>query len=269
MLSFVWIYFWFYCIYVQFIQTGKIIHNINHLKNKKIVSISPGGYKGFYTMGIASYIKDHYNMTNCIFSGASAGAWISLFMTYKGNNKKFIDTLEIFCQHFYSNSKNLFSVEQKIKQNLLSNFKTEDFDLSKLFIGVVQIDNIYHINTHIYTKFDSLEDAINCCISSSHIPFVTGNIFNVYNNKYTFDGGFSSFPYLHSSKDNQIFHIHPTMWKEKAKINENRLCYNMNFLYNFRQILLEERMNFHDLYKSGYNDSIRNKEQFDKFFILK
>jgi hypothetical protein len=41
-----------------------------------------------------------------------------------------------------------------------------------------------------------------------HIPFVTGNIFNVYNNKYTFDGGFSSFPYLHSSKDNQIFHIH-------------------------------------------------------------
>lgn len=268
MLSFVWFYFLLYCIYFQFIQTGKIIHNINHLKNKKIISISPGGYKGFYTMGIASYIKDHYNIANCIFSGASAGAWISLFMTYKGNNKKLIDKLEIFSDHFYSNSKNLFSVEQKIKQNLLSNFKTEDFDLSKLFIGVVQIDNMYNVNTHIYTEFNSLEDAINCCISSSHIPFITGNMFNLYNNKYTFDGGFSSFPYL-TVVDGLLFHVHPNIWKEKEKINENILYHNMKLLYSYSELLVGERMNFYDLYKTGYNDSIQNKDELDNFFILK
>ena len=34
--------------------------------------------------------------------------------------------------------------------------------------------------TNIYTDFYDLEDALNCCVASSNIPFITGNLFNKY-----------------------------------------------------------------------------------------
>jgi len=53
---------------------------------KKIIAISPGGYHGFYMMGISNYIKENYDLSNYLFTGASAGAWNALFMTYKGDS---------------------------------------------------------------------------------------------------------------------------------------------------------------------------------------
>ena len=269
-MSLLWVMYFLLCVFLfDAIQSGKIIHNMNYIKNKKIISISPGGYKGFYTMGIANYIKTFYNMDDYIFSGASAGAWISLFMTYKGNTQELLDKLDIFSEKFFQSSKNLFYVEQTIKHNLLNHFKTEDFDLSKLFIGVVQMDQL-HMNTHIYTDFTSLEDAIDCCVSSSHIPLITGNIINLYNNKYTFDGGFSSFPYLNTC-DSPLFHIHPSMWDENLNNheNENTLYSNMLLLYRYTKMLTGEKTNFHELYIKGYNDTIKNKDKLDNFFIIK
>ena len=46
--------------------------------------------KGFYLFGISSYIKKNYKLDNYIFSGASAGAWNSLFMCFKKNPSELI-----------------------------------------------------------------------------------------------------------------------------------------------------------------------------------
>ena len=55
-------------------QNG-VLYNINdldYLKYKKVISISPGGIQGVYFMGIISFINDHYDLSNVIFTGASA-----------------------------------------------------------------------------------------------------------------------------------------------------------------------------------------------------
>ena len=52
------------------------------IRNKKIISISPAGYKGFYVMGVCKYIKQNYNLDNYVFTGASAGAWNSLLLCF-------------------------------------------------------------------------------------------------------------------------------------------------------------------------------------------
>ena len=51
-------------------------------KDYKIISISPGGLNGYYLVGIISYIKSNYDLSNYLFTGASAGAWSSLFMSH-------------------------------------------------------------------------------------------------------------------------------------------------------------------------------------------
>ena len=71
------------------------INSNSFIKNKKIISISPGGLKGIYILGTCTYLKQNFNFDDYIFSGASAGSWNSLVMCYKKDplylKKKIID----------------------------------------------------------------------------------------------------------------------------------------------------------------------------------
>jgi len=264
------------------IKNGNIVHiaqqigQFPYIKNKMVISISPGGYKGFYVLGIASYIKDHYNTDNCIFSGASAGAWVSLLMTYKGNHKNLLNSIGIFSEEF--KNKTLFTMEHYMKDIILIHCDKKDFDLSQLFIGVVQLDR-FKLKTNIYSDFHSLEDALECCISSSHIPFITGKMINIYNNKYTFDGGFSRYPYLENSQ----FHIYPSIWTQYKETENNPIKENnpnkirkTNHMFHellhidrYTTLFTKDKYNFENLYIEGYHDAEKNKQQLDKIFIHK
>ena len=69
-----------------------IIFNINSTVNeKKVITISPGGFRGFYMLGLCKYLKENYELEDYVFSGASAGAWNSLFLSLKENDDDFID----------------------------------------------------------------------------------------------------------------------------------------------------------------------------------
>ena len=97
-----------------------------------------------------------------------------------------------------NNAISIIDLEYMMKYNILKKYKEDDFDLKKLFIGVTSFEKL-KIKTHIFSDFDTLEDALNCCIASSHIPYITGTTFlNKYNNINAFDGGFSKYPYLNN-----------------------------------------------------------------------
>jgi len=240
----------------------------NFIKNKKLISISPGGLKGFYELGVLSYIKDNYEMENYIFSGASAGSWNALFMCFKNDSKKFVYTL---LDYKLSQINNIKELELFLKYKLLSNFNNDDFDLRRLFIGVTTIKKFKPV-TNIFSDFNSLEDAINCCIASSHIPLVTGGLTNRYHDIYTFDGGFSNYPYLNFTEN--VLHITPSMWK-KLNSNDNTI-YNNNkpFLDSFTSLnvilelfLMIKNRNYMELFDNGYLDAKNNKDLLDKIFL--
>jgi hypothetical protein len=226
-------------------------------KNKKLITISPGGCKGFYLLGILTFIKENYNMDNYIFSGASAGAWNALFMSYKGDTMSFVynlldmDTKKI---------KNLVELQYLLKYKILSKYKTEDFNLHNIYIGVTTF-RYFRPYINIYTDFDDLEDAINCCIASSHIPLVTGGIINRYKNLFSFDGGFSEYPYLNKER---ILHISHSMWEKINKNkNNNFLKCTMNFFIKFSEFFSMSKNNLIELFDNGYYDAKMNKFYFD------
>jgi hypothetical protein len=195
-------------------------------------------------MGVCAYIKDNYDTSKYLFSGASAGAWNSLFMIM--NIKTEIIKNIIVNNEIYKN-KNVSQIQQNIKQNILKNFNTKDFDLNRLFIGVTNFKQ-----TNIYTDFENIDDAINCCLASSHIPFITGCLLHRYKNKYVFDGGFSENPYLNVNQI--VLHIHPNIWGQNEKIDFN--------------LFKKDFCNFENLYKKGYEDTVKyGKETLDKIFI--
>lgn len=218
---------------------------------KKLLTISPGGYKGFYTHGICVYLKENYDLSHYVFSGASAGSWNALFMTCKKDislsSKYLVETIT-------QSSRSLFDIQDCVKKNLLEHYTTEDFDLDKLFIGVTVLQG-FQLKTFIYSHFCHLEDAIDCCFASSHIPFVTGKGMNTYKNTYSFDGGFSNHPYLEGMKSD--FHISGSALTGKNNMSLTGLFCKDNKL-DGNQLLLD-----------GYMDAHKHKLFLDGIFSLK
>lgn len=218
------------------------------LSDKNVINIYPAGLRGFYEMGICVYIKEKYNIDNYVFSGASAGAWNSILMAYKGdpvNFKDFIFSVD------HSNIKTLYELQNALRNKLLMNFKSDDFDLKKIFIGVTVFEK-FRFKNYIFTDFESLEDAIDCTIASSNIPFITGKLVLKYKNKLSFDGGFSRDPYIHNPDKDLL--IYPDVFK-----NNNLAFDNLNIIDND---LFEVDFNsLLKLFEKGYNDALK----FDSF----
>jgi len=245
---------------IQNKNSSYLKNQTDFFKDKKLILLSPGGFKGFYLMGISAFIKENYVLDGYIFSGASAGAWNALLMTYKHNVS---DIVSVLVNDECTKIKDAYGLEKYLKQQIMLNYETDDFELEKLFVGLTIINN-YRIKTQIYSDFENLEDAIDCCIGSSHIPYITGKLTNTYHNTYTFDGGFSKYPYLKTSPP--VLHITPSMWKN---INNETITARQNERLNisdYTTLFSRGKYNFRLLYEQGYNDSKANQWYLDNIF---
>lgn len=236
-------------------KNNSFINNLECINNKKLLIISPGGLKGIYLLGVITYIKENYDLTDYIYSGASAGSWNALFLCYNKSPHTFMTILK---ENNFDDLKKYCSIKEiqhDLKKIVLNNFEDSDFDLDKLFIGSTYFNKI-KLKTIINFNFLNLEDAINCCIGSSHIPLITGDILNKYNNKFVFDGGFSNYPYLNHIPPSLT--IHPKMWKSQNKY------YIVSDLINFFSL---KKSNFYELFYEGYYETKRNKHVLDDIFV--
>lgn len=244
-------------------EVKSYIDGSDFLSNKKLITISPGGFKGFYLLGILSYIKEKYDLDNFIYSGASAGSWNSLFMCYKGDPMDFVCKL---VDYNIKKTKSITELEYFLKYKLITTYKDDDFDLRRLFIGVTSLKN-FKPTTSIYSGFENLDDAINCCIASSHIPLLTGGLTNRYHNLYSFDGGFSSYPYLNN--DNVVLHLSPSMWDDLKEKKTNDIKKSIRTLKSFKEIFSVSKNNLMELFDNGYQDAKNHREYLDKIFPSK
>lgn len=225
--------------------------NKKQFNNKKYISITPGGIYGFYSLGITSYIIDNFNTTNYSFLGASAGAWISLVSCYRYDNNKLI--YKLLNNSLLDNSKSINSLQYNIREYLIKNYDTKDFDLGKLNICITEF-NSRIFEPMIINNFTSLENAIDCCIVSSHIPYITSNKFiKFYNKKIVFDGGFANFP--------------PKSVYSHIIISPSK--YNFEMLGNMFVNMFNSKITSsmaNKLYIKGYNDAKKDKKNLDFIF---
>ena len=240
-------------------------NNFKLNESQKVISISPAGLKGFYSFGVALYLKEHYDLTNVVYSGASAGSWIALYMSHKG------DPLEIpfkLMDIDYDKISSVFELQVNIKNIFLNNYVVDDFDMSKIFVGVTGIHNI-HLVSNIYSQFDTLLDALDACIASSHIPFISGGLITRYNDAISFDGGLVNYPYVNFSKP--VLHINPSMWKNEKRYlldtcMENDTLDLMNCYIGLKTSNLK---NVTQMLEKGYSDSMKNRHILDTILTRK
>lgn len=244
-------------------KTFQVFNDQRHFldNNQTVLSISPGGFKGYYMMGTCAYIKEHYDISNMVFSGASAGAWNTLVMTFRGPTD---DLINLVTHKNITGVKSIMEMEKAVKNIILKTYTRHDFALEKIFIGMTNIVGGKPY-TVIYHGFENLEDVLNACIASSHIPWITGNLTNIYNNMYSFDGGFSKYPYLNGS----IFHITPSMWKNNTAMIVKHPRKIFGKIDEYTTLFSKSNYDLIQLYKLGYEDAELNRNILSSIFSAK
>lgn len=211
-------------------------------KYKKLMIITPGGLYGYYMLGVTRYLKKNFVLDDYVFSGSSAGAWCALFLCLK--DKKHM-TMLLFqlvqSMEAAMRSTTMYEFLFLMKQQVLALTTDADYDLDRLHVGVLKYEN-YELKTTIYCGFASLEDAVNCCISSSNIPFLTGEFSHTYQGSMAFDGYFAKYPYLNVMEPSLV--IYPDMWNTPHR----KLLGN--------SLLSKDKVKLMELFLDGYNDTI-------------
>ena len=229
--------------------------NINDQKqfnNTKFITITPGGIAGFYSLGVCNYIKEHYNITDYSFLGASAGAWNAMVCCYKGDTHHFIKTL--FEDDIICNTHSIDELQYNLKHHILDRYSIQDFDVERLHITICEVDQ-FCIKSKVIHTFYNLDTLLDCCIVSSHIPYITsGNLIKVYDNKITFDGGLLSFP--PKDKYHHII-ITPNMYDPDMLGN---MIVNL-----FKRNITKDSL--YNLFIQGYTDASLHKEDLDEVFF--
>lgn len=237
--------------YIKCNRTNKIIEPQDLEKQwngryKKLIAITPGGFYGYYMLGVARYIKLNYNLDDYVFTGSSAGSWCSLLLCLKNKKQITIVLFQIMkgIQEILL-KKSIYEFLFYMKQKLLELTTEEDYNLEQLYVGVLTYEN-YELKTTIYCNFTSLEDAINCCISSSNIPFITGEFSHTYQGNVALDGVFAKYPFLNILEPSLV--ITPKIWDTPhVKKNGNSL-------------LAKDKIDLLSIFLDGFNDTLINND---------
>lgn len=232
--------------YILFIIT--LIIRITMSINRIIYS-SPGGLRGFYSVGISKFIKDTYDLSEYTFYGASAGAWNSLYLGLKKEKQE--KFLEIISDNNNSQYKNLYDIQNQLRHCILQNYDENDVDIEKLNICVGSIDRTI-FRGRIFKNFTSLSDVLDCCIASSHIPFVSSRkLTQKYKSYNCFDGGIYHRIYENGRIITPHIKISPDMWNNK-------------YIKHYDCINTLDRKK---LIQMGYEDAKLNKDIMDDYFV--
>jgi predicted patatin/cPLA2 family phospholipase len=216
----------------------------------KSLVIKPGGLRGFYMIGICTYIQKNYDIEDWHIYGSSAGAWNALYLSCKKKDL-FIKEAQYLDQYSYAS---LNDLERTMKDKLLNRFTLEDFDVHRLHLCVSSKRRFFPwFRKNIINDFIDLDDLIECCIASSHLPYVSnGKFYYRYRNKKCLDGGVFRNPHQNYMKPDFI--IEPSMWKkDKIKMKKK----NMTSI-DIREMLYE-----------GYKDAYRNQDELSSIFDIK
>ena len=141
----------------------------------------------------------------------------------------------------------LYQLLDKTLASVEKRFDYEDFDMRRTKIAVTTFRGL-----ELYDDFTSMKDLIQCCRSSSFIPWVTyPDVFLFYKNRLSLDGGFH-FKKVKKRKKKETLLISSSMFgRYKEGIGSG---------------LRKPKCSYYQLYLHGYQDAKKNHAYFTPYF---
>jgi hypothetical protein len=216
---------------------------------KPDIVISPGGFNGFYQLGICHYIKNNFDYSNKKIIGFSSGSWAGLFLclNHERTNecvRKIFSKIRDICP---------LHTMPAIFQKSIEDYDYSDFNISNLNIGMT---NVHTKSIYVHNEFLTVKNCIDCCIGSSFVPYVTyKDFFYFYNHKCVVDGGFYYKNYLKTVDTNKTLVINYKLFRPKYNVHHRPF---VGFVKPNRTL--------YQLYLLGYNNARNNHDYLKRYF---
>jgi hypothetical protein len=175
-----------------------------------------------YQLGVAAYIKDHFDLSNCIYSGSSGGAWIAMIMAadlcpyrtgdvmkqltfdHVGENPWFYQGYGIFSGIMHRVNMQLFQEKYSNEQHALKIVHT-----NRLCIALTRFPSL---KAERHKQWDNVIDLSQAVVASSLVPFfMSGRPCIRHRGKWYFDGCITNFKGVNCEKYHTLkdvfFHI--------------------------------------------------------------
>lgn len=232
---------------ILFLCTVYLLNKVQGFRMKKLppleadIVIAPGGYRGIYTIGICHYLKNHFDVKDKTFLGFSSGSFNSVFMSLdKEQDNLFLQKL------FTLNKREKISYLVKDVMGELDQWDESLFDIRHIQVAVSTPNGL-----EFFKDFLTLKDALYCCRCSSFVPFVTyKDLFLVYKNRLTFDGG--------------IFYRRVKRQHQKQTLFIDSTMFGRYKPHMFAG-LKHPKKTLYQLYLEGYHDARTNHAYFEPF----
>lgn len=225
----------------------------NSYKNNKPlkIHIHGGGNTAPYLLGILAYIKKNFDINNSIYSGVSAGTYISLISIFQNDLTDFDKLWKLYISDNKNYSIPIYEfdkISKTLSNNIIKNHQN-DINISNINLNIYisKINNNYKTELVYHNKYDTFDDLIKLCECSCYLPYLSGSSFaKKYKNNLYIDGVFA----LNYNKiQNNDLIITKKMW--------NRVISPDNYLYcNYN--------NYKRLYDLGWEDTKKNHNVLEK-----
>ncbi|KAF4319867.1 hypothetical protein BBO99_00005873 [Phytophthora kernoviae] len=152
-----------------------------------------------YQMGVAAYIQDHFDLSNCQFSGCSGGSWAAALLASETPVRQAWSVIKetqaevITSPKWYSGYGRYATI---VKQTLHKLWR-DDKDIHKrveqrhLTIAVTRFPSM---QAEKHTSWDSLDDLTGSIMASSLVPFaLSGKPCITHRGQWYVDGAFTNF----------------------------------------------------------------------------
>jgi predicted patatin/cPLA2 family phospholipase len=210
-----------------------------------------------YLLGIASVLQTNYDLKNVLFSGYSAGCIPAVLLCVDLEIEKEVYNINYPVLEKISMcvTKAYFNFIPCLKEILNKRFN-EVSNLLYLRANNKMHCNLTHIpsfKNHVYKKYNSNSDLIDCMLASGHVPFYNKNLFYTYNNKYYVDGGLSKMlnrDELFNINGEQLLEIKTTMFRDHLThfIFISSSTNDSNYLYNLGKKDAYNNLKYFDMY---------------------
>jgi hypothetical protein len=212
------------------------------------IVLGPGGAAGFYSLGISSYIVNHFDIQGKSIVGFSAGSFILLFMRIQPEKRN-----AMLQRIFECNETNTLPLLKRLMEMLETTTTLNDYDLSGASIAVSHPQGVA-----LYNTFLNMSQLVRCCRSSSFIPFVTyPSGANFYNNSLAVDGFVYYRSFLRQYPEKPLV-ITPLMFGRYP----NSIYHKIRFLFGIHPL---KTTSIYQMYLYGYQDAKKNHAYFEKY----
>ena len=213
---------------------------------KHSICFSGSGNHYPWQVGVALYLQENYDLSDCCFLGVSGGSYIATILALNISIREYIlvwikEAYQVFNKRFLATYLVCHSI---IKLIHLEKLSPEDYEKAngRLFISITRFKCF--LKNRIINKFYSNEDLVDATCASSQIPFILSPSFSyTFRGERCLDGGIT---YNWMRRDDDTIMISPYQWSR------------LRYFYALTALIYCTEKNYYRLVQRGYDDAKAN-----------